>query len=120
MKSTSVRKKLRFEGAFVAVLAGGLIPLLNAGADPVSDLRSLSTLRDVDLSKLSGGNVSAAGAPLSRMARGMSVQSAYVVRAPVRSTLSSIQQWNPSRHPELRTFLQGDLSSRVGPDSFRN
>jgi hypothetical protein len=120
MKSTSVRKKRRFEGAFVAVLAGALIPLLNAGADPVSDLRSLSTLRDVDLSKLSGGNVSAAGAPLSRMARGMSVQSAYVVRAPVRSTLSAIQQWNPSRHPELRTFLQGDLSSRVGPDSFRS
>jgi hypothetical protein len=120
MKHNSVRKKPLFDGALLAVLAGALIPLLNAGADPVSDLRSLSALKDVDLAKLSGGNVSAAGAPLSRLARAMSVQSAYVIRAPVRSTISSMQQWSPARHPELRIYLQGDLSSRVGPESFAN
>lgn len=120
MKPTGVRKKLPFNSAFLAVLAGGLTAMLNAAADPVSDLRSLSALKDVDLSKLSGGNVSAAGEPLGQFARGMSVQSAYVVRVPVRSTVSLIQQWNPTRYPKLRIYLQGDLSSGVAPQSFRS
>ncbi|MBV8213434.1 MAG: hypothetical protein JOZ08_09460 [Verrucomicrobia bacterium] len=120
MKPTSVRKKLLFNGAFLVILTGALTPALNVAADPVSDLRSLSVLKDVDLSKLSGDNVSAAGAPISRLARGMSVQSAYVVRAPIKTTLSLLQQWNPTRHPELRTYLQGDLPSKPGPDSFRS
>jgi hypothetical protein len=120
MKPTSVRKELLFNGAFLAMLAGALTPTLNAAADPVSDLRSLSALKDVDLSKLSGENVSAVGGPISRLARGMSVQSAYVVRAPVKTTLGLLQQWNPTRHPELRTYLQRDLPARPGPESFRS
>ena len=120
MKPTFVRKKIPFNGSFLALLAGGLAPMLNLAADPVSDLRSLSTLKDVDLSKLSGGNVSAAGEPLGQFARGMSVQSAYVIRAPVKSTVSLIQQWNPTRYPNLRIYLQGDVPSGVGPQSFRN
>ena len=119
MKPTSVRTKHPFNSAFLAVLAAVLTLMLNAAADPVSDLRSLSALKDVDLSKLSGGNVSATGEPLGRFARGMSVQSAYVVRAPVRSTVVLIQQWNPTRYPRLRIYLEGDLSSGVGPQSFR-
>ena len=120
MKPTSVRKNLLFNGAFLAILAGVLTPTLNVSADPVSDLRSLSALKDVDLSKLSGDNVAAAGAPISRLARGVSVQSAYVVRAAIKTTLGLLQQWNPTRHPELRTYLQGSLSSRPGPESFHS
>jgi hypothetical protein len=114
-----LRKKLSFKHTFLAVLAGGLTLALNAAADPISDLRSLSALKDVDLSRLSGGTVAAAGAPLGLFARGMSVQSAYVVQAPVRSTVILFQQWNPTRYPRLRIYLQGDLSSGVGPQSFR-
>jgi hypothetical protein len=120
MNHTSVRKKFLCHGAFLAILAWVLIPTLSVAADPISDLRSISVLKDVDLSKLSGDNVTAAGAPISRLARGMSVQSAYVVRAPVKTTLNLLQQWNPTRHPELRTYLQGDLPSRPGPESFRS
>ena len=64
--------------------------------------------------------MSAAGEPLGSFARGMSVQSAYVVRAPVRSTVSLIQQWNPTRYPNLRIYLQGDVPSGVGPQNFHN
>ena len=119
MNHTSVRKKLLFTGAFLTILAWALTPALKVAADPVSDLQSLSVLKDIDLSKLSEDNVTAAGAPISRLARGMSVQSAYVVRAPVKTTLGLLQRWNPTRHPELHTYLQGDLPSRPGPDSFR-
>jgi hypothetical protein len=119
MKPTIVRNKLPFNGAFLAVLAAVLTLMLNAAADPIGDLRSLSALKDVDISRLSGGNVVAAGEPLGRFARGMSVQSAYIVRAPVRSTVILIQQWNPTRYPRLRIYLEGDLSSGIGPQSFR-
>jgi hypothetical protein len=120
MKLTSLRKKFLFNGAWVAILAGALAPTLNAAADPISDLRSLSALKDVELSELSGEIISARGAAISRLARGISVQSAYVVRAPVKTTLGLLQRWNPTRHPELRTYLQGDLPLRPGPESFRN
>lgn len=119
MKPIRLQRKLLSKGTLLAILAG-LTPMLNASADPVGELRSLSALKDVDLSKLSHGDVSAAGAPLGQLERGVSVQSAYVVRAPVRSTISLIQQWNPTRYPQLRIFLQGDLPASAGPQSFRN
>lgn len=120
MKLGSARKKLLSNCAFLMILAAAFMPALNVAADPVTDLRSMSALKDVDLSKLSGENVTAVGTPMNRLARGMSVQSAYVVRTPVKTTLGLLQQWNPTRHPELRTYLQGNLPSRPGPESFRS
>ena len=120
MKPPRVRKKLLFNSSFLLILAGAFAPTLNVAADPVSDLRSISALTDVDLSKLSGENVTAVGTPISRLARGMSVQSAYGVRTTVKTTLGLLQRWNPTRHPELRTYLQGKLPSRPGPESFRS
>ena len=118
MRPTSLQKKLLFNGTFLAVLSGALTPMLNASADPVGELRSLSALKDADLSKLSRGDVSATGEPLGQLERGVSVQSAYVIRAPVRSAVSLIQQWNPTRYPQLRIYLQGDLPSSAGPQNF--
>jgi hypothetical protein len=120
MKPTSLRKKLLFNRTFLAVVAGTLTLLLSASADPIGELRSQSALKDVDLSKLSRGDVSATGAPLGRLERGVSVQSAYVIRAPVRSTVGLIQQWNPTRHPQLGIYLQGDLPSSAGPQNFHD
>lgn len=51
--------------------------------------------------------------------RGLSVQSAYVVRAPLKTTVSLQQQWNPLRHPELKVFAQGDLSGKSGSADFQ-
>ena len=52
-------------------------------------------------------------------ARGLSVESAYVVRAPVRTTVSLQQQWKPVRHPELRIYAQSDFSGRGSPGDFQ-
>jgi len=120
MKSDNLRKTLLFKGALAAILAGAVQTVVSASADPISDLRSLSVFKDADLSKLSGGTVSAAAGPRMKLARDMSVQSAYIVRAPVKTTVGLIQQWDPTRHSELRVYLQGDLSARVSADSFRN
>jgi hypothetical protein len=120
MKPNKLRKMLLFKGTLVAILAVGVQLVANANADPISDLRSLSVFKNADLSDLSKGTVSAAAGPMMRLARDMSVQSAYVVRAPVKTTVGLIQQWDPTRHSELRIYLQGDLPSRVSADSFRN
>jgi hypothetical protein len=120
MNQDNLRKMLLFKGTLVATLAVALQLVGNASADPISDLRSLSVFKNADLSDLSRGTVSAAAGPMMRLARDMSVQSAYVVRAPVKTTVGLIQQWDPTRHSELRIYLQGDLPTRVSADSFRN
>jgi hypothetical protein len=89
-----------------------------AQADPISELRSVSVFKDADLSKLSAGDILANRGPAMRFSRGLSVESAFVVRAPVRTTVGLLQQWNPTRHPELKVYANGDLAGR-GPSEFR-
>jgi hypothetical protein len=103
----------------VATVVGLLSPLVAVKADPISDLRSFSVFKDADLNKLAGGDVLASKGPTMSLARGLSVQSAYVVRAPVKSTVSMQQQWNPVRHPELKVYAQGDYSGRANPADFQ-
>jgi hypothetical protein len=102
------------------VLAGALAPLLTAYADPISELRSLSVFKNADLAKLAGGDVMASQGPGMRFSRGGSTESAYIVRAPVKTTVGLSQQWRPTQHPELGVYVQQDLSARVSPSDFRN
>jgi hypothetical protein len=69
----------------LATAIGVLSLLVTAYADPIADLRSYSVFKDADLNKLASGDVLAARGPAMSFARGLSVQSAYVVRAPVRT-----------------------------------
>src|SRR6201984_3415614 len=87
-------------------------------ADPISDLRSVSVFKDADLSKLSGGDILANRGPAMRFSRGLSVESAFIVHAPVKATVGLLQNWNPTRHSELKGYLSGDLSGR-GPGEFQ-
>jgi hypothetical protein len=98
----------------------GLVgPLAPVKADPISDLRSASVFKDADLNKLATGDVLASRGPAMSSARGLSVQSAYLVRAPLKTTVSMQQQWNPLRHPELKVYAQGDFSGRGSPADFQ-
>jgi hypothetical protein len=107
---------------FLTAIAGaiGLLgPFLTVKADPVSDLRSISVFKDADLNKLAGGDILASRGPAMNFARGLSVESAYVVRAPVKTTVNLQRQWNPVRHPELKVYAQGDFSGRGSPADFQ-
>jgi hypothetical protein len=107
---------------FVALInwIAALIALPAIGhADPISDLRSVSVFKDADLSKLSGGDILANRGPTMRFSRGLSVESAYIVRAPVKTTLGFLQSWNPTRHSELKVYISGDLSGR-GQGEFQS
>jgi hypothetical protein len=118
--TTLTSKERLFRYARFLLLAGALGSAFTLNADPITDLRSLSLFKDADLSKLAAGNISAAPIPNMQRARDMSVQSAYVVRAPVRTTVSLLQAWDPTRHPELRTYLQGNLPGRTSSTNFQN
>jgi hypothetical protein len=108
----------RFFGALF--LAGALAPTLNANADPITELRSLSVFKNADLAKLAAGDVLASQGPGMRFARGGSTESAYIVRAPVKTTVGLLQQWRPTQHPELRVYIQGDVPTRATPNEFQN
>jgi hypothetical protein len=104
---------------FFAATVGVLGPQVTSKADPITDLRSLSVFKDADLGKMAGGDVLASKGPAMSLARGLSVESAYVVRAPVKTTLSLQQKWDPTRHPELKIYVQGDVSGRGNPGDFQ-
>ena len=87
-------------------------PQVTSKADPIAELRSLSVFKDADLGKMAGGEVLASKGPAMSLARGLSVESAYVVRAPVKTTVALQQRWDPTRHPELKIYVQGDVSGR--------
>ena len=107
-------------GSVLLVLAGALGSTLTASADPITELRSLSVFKNADMAKLTAGDVLASQGPGMRFARGGSAESAYIVRAPVKTTVGLIQQWRPTQHPELRVYVQEDVSARATPNDFRN
>jgi hypothetical protein len=97
-----------FPTLFAAAI-GVLGSQITSRADPITDLRSLSVFKDADLGKMAGGEVLASKGPAMSLARGLSVESAYVVRAPVKTTVALQQRWDPTRHPELKIYVQGDV-----------
>jgi hypothetical protein len=105
------------QSTILAILAatGTLAMQINsAKADPVTELRALSVFKDADLGKLSAGDVLAARGSAVSSGRALSVESAYIIRAPLKSAVGLQQKWTPNRHPDLRVYVQGDLSGRPG------
>ena len=52
-------------------------------------------------------------------ARDLSVESAYIVRAPLKTTVSLQKQWSPLGHPELKFYAQEQFSGRGNPSNFQ-
>ena len=98
-----------------------VLVLLSAGAlaDPVAELAAFASLKNVDLAKLSAGEVQTGRGPTMSFPRGLAIESAYVVKAPVARTLELQRQWSPARHPELKVWLHGELPAKPTLDDFR-
>ena len=110
-------RKRTFVALISCMAAASAFPAVGH-TDPISELRAASVFKDADLAKLSGGEVLANRGPAMRFSRGLSVESAFIVRAPVKATVGLLQNWNPTRHSELKVYLSGDLSGR-GPGEFQ-
>ncbi|MDP9290846.1 MAG: hypothetical protein M3O82_00620 [Verrucomicrobiota bacterium] len=83
-----------------------------AAADPLAELAEFSVFKNVDLGKLAGGNVLAARGPAMSSARGMAVESCYIVQAPPQKVAALQNRWDPSNHPELKVYLHADISAK--------
>jgi hypothetical protein len=101
------------------VLTGLLAPQRTAKADPITELRSLSVFPNAELVKLAGGDVLASRGPAMNSGRALSVESAYILRLPLKSAVAFQQKWTPVRHPELKVFIQGDLSGKGTAADFQ-
>jgi hypothetical protein len=120
MNNRLVNANQRFLGSVLLALAGVILPTITTNADPITELRSLSVFKTADMAKLAAGEVLASQGPGMRFARGGSAESAFIVRAPVKTTAGLIQRWRPTQHPELRVYVQEDVSARAAPSDFQN
>jgi hypothetical protein len=91
----------------------------NAYGDAVSDLRGVSVFKDADLNRLANGEILAQRGPQLGLSRGIVIESAFVIHAPVPQAAAGLEQFNPARHSELRTYLQVDIGSSPSPNDFQ-
>ena len=106
-------------GSISTLLAFILFAAGSAYGDALSDLRGVSVFKDADLNRLANGEILAQRGPQLGLSRGSVIESAFVVHAPVAQTAAGLEQWNPARHSELRTYLQVDIGSPPSPSDFQ-
>ncbi len=86
-------------------------------ADPLAELGAFSVFQNANLDKLKS-EVTTARGPAMTDGRHLSVQSCYVVPVPPAKALEALQQWDASRHRELKIYVHGDLPGSPTPASF--
>ena len=111
---------MRISRSIAALLccAGALLCAARAGADAASEVPKFSVFPQIDLQKLAGGKVMAARGPAMSFPRDLSVQALYVVPAPLSKTFELHRQWEPTRHPELKVYLHGEIGSKLAAGDF--
>ncbi len=96
----------------------GLAAAPRARADALADVTKYSVFTHVDLPSLAGGKVLAARGPALPFSRDLTVQALYLVHAPVARTLALHQQWDATKHSELKVYLHRDFSTHPAPGDF--
>ena len=98
-----------------------MLVLLSSGAlaDPIAEMAAFSSLKNVDLAKLAAGEIQTGRGPVMSFPRGLAIESAYVVKAPVAKVLELQRQWSPAGHSELKVWLHGELPAKPALDDFR-
>lgn len=92
-------------------------PLLHA--EPLAELASFSAFKNLDLAKLNGGKVQMTRGPSMSFARGLAIESCFLIRKPLAKATDFHLRWNSARHPELRVWAHGTLPARPSPGDFK-
>ncbi len=88
-------------------------------ADPASEVASFSVFKDVDMKKLAKGEVISASGPTMRFARGLEVESLFIIPLPVARANEAQQRWDSTRHSELKVYQHVDLPRRTSVQDFQ-
>jgi hypothetical protein len=90
-------------------------------ADPVSEVASFSLFKaeQVDLPKLSKGEVIVATGPSMGFARGLKVESLYVLPMAVSKSNELLQRWNGAQHTALKVYQHVNLPRKPSLQDFQ-
>jgi hypothetical protein len=97
-------------GQKLGAIAGALLVAAVSQAGPLEDLRSLSQLPPVDLAKLKSGQITTQRGAEGDFARGISVEAAYFIPAPIAAVGERLLHWDPTKHHQSGTRLYRDYS----------
>lgn len=98
-----------FEGlvlrtAQAALLAVGFVCLASAPAfatEPLDEIKAFSALDEINLLELADGDVMLKPGERTDFQRGISAESCFIVKAPVKKTAALYQRWDATGHPAL-------------------
>ncbi len=88
-------------------------------ADPAAEITSFSTFKEVDMKKLAKGEVIAASGASMKFARGLEVETMFLLPMPVAKANEAQQKWDGSRHSELKIYQHVDLPRRPSVQDFQ-
>ena len=101
----------------LVVFVAAALPSLMA--EPVAEIVSFSNFKEVDLKKLAKGDVISASGSAMRFARGLEVESLFVLPVPVAKANELQQRWDATRHSELKVYQHTDLPRRPSAQDFQ-
>ena len=88
-------------------------------ADPAAEIVSFSIFKTVDLAKLAKGDPMVAHGPAMKFARGLEVESVFVLPMPVQRANELQMHWDGARHSELKIFQHVDLPRKPALADFQ-
>src|SRR4051812_47929192 len=97
------------KSAFLLVACALVFASPLRAADAVAELGKFSVFEQFDLGKVAGGKVLAARGPALDSPRDLGIQAVYLVPAPLAKAVELHRQWDPTKHPQLKVYLHGDL-----------
>jgi len=100
---------------FLTVAAG--VP--RAMADPAAEITSFSVFKEVDMKKLAKGEVLAASGATMKFARGLEVETLFILPIPVAKANDTQQKWDGTRHSELKIYQHVDLPRHPSAQDFQ-
>ena len=89
-----------------------------AMADPAAEITSFSTFKEVDMKKLAKGEVIAASGATMKFARGLEVETMFLLPMPVAKANDAQQRWDGTRHSALKIYQHVDLPRRPSLADF--
>lgn len=100
------------------LLALLLVAAASAYADPLGELAAFSSFKGTKLEALTSGGAKMGRGPSMSFPRGIAVESVYVVKRPLQKTADLHLNWTPTKHPQLKVYLHGNVSARPAPGDF--
>lgn len=86
---------------------------------PLEELQSLAQFSAVDLASLKQGHIAVERGPNGDFARGIYLESAYFIHAPIGVVGATLLHWDPLRHKELAVRLYHEYALPPDADAFK-